>query len=94
MKSTYSTVPADWADKPCEIYKKICDMYEEACFSKKYLHTWAKLFKEGQNYIQDEDSSGRLTMSSIPVMMDSDNALILANIRVTIVDISVQLDFL
>ena len=29
--------------KPCEIYRKMSDVYgEETCFSKKYLYKWVK----------------------------------------------------
>ena len=54
----------------------------------KNVYKWAKLFKEGQNSIQDKD---RPTMVSTPEMVDSVNAPILADRRVTIKDISKQL---
>ena len=28
--------------KLCEIYRRICDVYGEACFSLKDIHKWAK----------------------------------------------------
>ena len=27
--------------KPCEIYQRICDVYEEACFNQKNVYKWA-----------------------------------------------------
>ena len=48
----------------------------------------AKLFKEGQNRIQD---LGRLIIASTPEMVDSVNALILVDRRFTIENISEQL---
>ena len=50
----------------------------------KHVYKWAKLFKEGSNNIQNEDSSERPTMVSTPEMGDSVNALILADRRVTL----------
>ena len=47
--------------KPCEIYRKMCNVHGEACFNEKDVYKWAKLLKDGQNSIQDE---GRLTMVS------------------------------
>ena len=52
----------------------------------KNVYKWAKLFKEDQNSIQDE--SGWPTMASTLEMVDLVNALILADKRVTIEDIS------
>ena len=28
--------------KPCEIYRTLCDVYEETCFNKKNLYKWVK----------------------------------------------------
>ena len=28
--------------KPCEIYKRMCDVYGEVCFSKIIFYNWAK----------------------------------------------------
>ena len=77
--------------KPCKIYKRMRDVYGEACFSKKNVYKWAKLFKDGRLSIEDEDKPGRPTMASTPEMVDSVNALILADSNVTIEDISEQL---
>ena len=42
--------------KPYEIYRRMCDVYGEACFDeKKKPYKWAKSFKEVQNNIQDKD---------------------------------------
>ena len=48
------------------------------------------MFKESQNSIEDEDMSNRPTMSNTQKMVNSVNALILINRRVTIEDISEQ----
>ena len=64
--------------KPCEIYRRIYDVYGEVGFSKKKknVYKWAKLLKEGWNSIQDD---GRLTLACTPEMVDSVNAHILAD---------------
>ena len=66
-------------------------MYGEAWFTQKDVYKWAKLFKESRNSIKDEDRLARNTMASTPEMVDSVNALILTNRKVTIEDISEQL---
>ena len=71
--------------KPCEIYGRKCDVYGEAYFSRKNVYKWDKLFKEGQNSIQDE---GMPTIASTSEMVDSVNALILVDRRVATQDIS------
>ena len=55
---------------------------------KKNVYKWAELFKECLNKIQDKN---RPTMLSTPEMVDSANASILADRRVTIEDISEQI---
>ena len=67
----------------------MCDVYGEACFTQKNAYKWAKLYKKGWNSIQDE--TGRPTIVTSPEMVDSVNAFILADRRVTIEDISEQL---
>ena len=67
-------------------------MYGEANFNQN-VYKWVKLFKDGWNCIQDEEKLGRLTRTSASEMGDSVNALILADRRVTIVEISEQLEF-
>ena len=62
----------------------VCIYFETPC-------KWAKLFKEGQNSIQGEDRLSRSTLMSIPEMVDSVNALILTDRKVTIEDSSKQL---
>ena len=62
-------------------YRGMCDVYKEACFSQKNVYRWAKLFKDIQNSIQDEDRSGRPTMVSSPEIVDSVNVLILSDNR-------------
>ena len=57
-------------------------------FYSKNVYKGVKLFKEGQNSIQDEDRPGRLRMKSMSKMVDSVNALILVDWRVTIENIS------
>ena len=47
---------------------------------------------EGQNNIKGEDKPGRPTMARTPEMVDPVNVLILAEISVTIEDISQQLE--
>ena len=69
----------------------MCDVSGEACFSKKKVYKLAKLFKEDWNSIQDEDRQVRPPMVSSPEMVDSVNALFLANRRVTIENISEHL---
>ena len=44
------------------------------------IYEWDKLFKEGQNSIQDEERPGKITLVSTPEMVDSVNALILADV--------------
>ena len=68
--------------KPFEICWWICDVYKEACFHIKIFYKWAKLFKESQNNIQDEDKPGRPTMASIPEMVNSVNAFIFPDRRI------------
>ena len=29
--------------KPCEIYRRMCDVFGDACFSKNNVYKWAKL---------------------------------------------------
>ena len=62
--------------------------FKEKSISVKNVYKWARLFKEGQNSIQDEDRHGRLTIVSIPEIVESVNALILANRRVIITFLS------
>ena len=45
--------------KLCEIYKRIYDVYK-ACFDKKNIYKWTKLFKEWQNSIQDKNELAHL----------------------------------
>ena len=62
------------------------NVYRKTCFSnkkKKNVYKLAKLFKEGQNNIQDEDRSGSSTMVSISKIGNS--------IMCSIADISEQL---
>ena len=28
--------------KPCEIYRRMCDVYDEACFSHENVYSWAR----------------------------------------------------
>ena len=77
--------------KPCEIYRRMSDVYGEACFSEKNVYKWAELYEEGRKSVRDDDSSIQPPMSSTPEMVDSVNALILADRRVSIKDISEQL---
>ena len=65
--------------KPCEIYRKMCDVYK-----------WATLFKEGRNSIQDEVERDRSRKESTCEPVDLDNALFLTDRRVLIGDISQQ----
>ena len=57
----------------CEICRRMCVVYGEACFS----HKLAKLFKEDRNSIQDEDRPDRPTIASTPEMVVSFNMLIM-----------------
>ena len=42
-------------------WKRMCDVYREACFcKKKIVHKWPELFKEGPNSMQDKDWLVRL----------------------------------
>ena len=70
----------------------MCDVYGKACFNKKNVYRWANLFKEDWKCIKDENRSGRHTVLGTPEKVDSVvNALISADIRITIEDISEQL---
>ena len=61
-------------------------------FLLKNIHKWAKLFKEAQNSIQDEDRPVMPIMTGAPEMVDSVNEIILVDGTVTIEDISEQLE--
>ena len=61
-------------------------------FQSKDFYKWVKLFKESWNSIQDEVRPVKPTMVSPPEMLDSVNALILADRRIRIEDISEQLE--
>ena len=63
---------------------------ERSMFESENVYRLTKLFKEGRISIQDEIQD-RPTMASTPEMVDIVNALILANRRVTIEEISKQL---
>ena len=67
----------------------MCD--GQAGFYLKNVYKWAKLFKEDQNCIQDEDSSGRPSMANTTEMIESVNAFIFADRRIITEDISEQL---
>ena len=71
-------------------YSRIHNTYGKVCFNQKHVYKWDKLFKEGWNSIQDE---GRPTIASTFEMVNSVNALIFADKRVTIEDISEQQNF-
>ena len=60
--------------KSSQIYRNICDLYEEACFSQKITNRR----KDGRNCIQDVDETHRPTIANTPEMDDSVNALVLA----------------
>ena len=45
----------------------------------KNVYEWAKLFQEKRNSIKDEERPGRVTIASTREMVDSVNALILAD---------------
>ena len=49
------------------------------CFSRKNVYKWAKLFKEGQRSVEDEDRPGRPTEVWSPEIIKSVNDLILSN---------------
>ena len=57
--------------KPSEIFRKMSDVYEEACFSQKNVYKWAKLFKERRKSVFDKDRSGRPTGVRTPTMIKS-----------------------
>ena len=59
--------------------------------SPKNVYQWTKLFQGDWNNIQDEDRSGRPTMIGTLKIGDSVKPLILADWRVSIDDISKQL---
>ena len=77
--------------KPCDIYSIICDVYGKVCLSEKKCFKWSKLFKVGRNSIQKEDRPSRPTVASTPEMVESFNALVLFDRRVTIDDIYEQM---
>ena len=67
-------------------------MYGRYMFSyKKNFANVYKLFKEGWNSIQDENKLGRPKMPNTLEMTNSVNALILADRRIKIEDISEKL---
>ena len=63
--------------KPCEIYRRMCDVYCKAYFSIN-VYKWERLIKEGRNSIQEKNRSGS-PMVSTTEMMDLVNALILGD---------------
>ena len=65
------------------------NVFEEAPLCKN-VYKCIKLSKEGQNCIQVKDRPSRSTMMSTPEMVDSVNALTLADRKVIIEDISDQ----
>ena len=56
--------------------------------AEKMVYKWAKLFKEGQNSVEDEDRPGRPTEVRSPEVIKSVNDLIQSDRRVTVEDIA------
>ena len=74
--------------KPSEIFRKMSDVYEEACFSQKNVYKWAKLFKEGRKNVFDKDRPGRFTGVRTPTMINSVVDTIQSDRRVKVEDIA------
>ena len=63
-------------------------VYGATCFSRKNVYKWAKLFKERQRSVEDEDRPGSPTEVRSPEVTKSVNDLIQSNRRVTVDDIA------
>ena len=44
--------------KPVEIHRRMSAVYGATCFSRKKVHKWANLLKEGLSSVEDEDRPG------------------------------------
>ena len=59
-------------------------VYEEACFSQKYVYKGTKLFKERQKNVFDENRPRILTGMRTPTMIKSVNDAIRSDRRVKV----------
>ena len=78
--------------KAVEIHRRISTAYGATCFCRKNVYKWAKLFKEGQRSVEDEDRPGRPTEVMSPEVIKSFNDLIQFNRKVTVDDITKTLN--
>ena len=55
--------------KTSEIFRRMFDVYKEACFNQKNVYKWAKLFKEERKKFFVEDWPGKPTGVRTPTMI-------------------------
>ena len=78
--------------KPSEVYRKMSAQYGSSCLNQRNVYKWIKRFKEGRTSIKDEPRQGRPSEVNPPEKQQAVNDLILAERRITVEEISQQLD--
>ncbi|XP_033230210.1 protein GVQW3-like [Belonocnema kinseyi] len=78
---------------PVEIHTQLCEIYEDKCMSVQHMRKWCREFKNGRTDVNDEERSGRPsisdeTVAKVEEVMLSDRRMTVRELSEMIPDVS------
>jgi hypothetical protein len=77
--------------KGAEIHTRLCAQYRDNALPRQNVHEWIEMFKNGRTSVTDAERSGRSLTSTTGEEQEEARAIILADRRVRIKEIVLQL---
>jgi len=79
--------------KPIEIHHQLTEVYGESCMDVKNVHKWCREFTAGRTEIQDEERSGRPsisdeTVAKVEIIMRLDRRITLDDLCILVHEVS------